>query len=166
MMHRFLVLLICLSAGLAYAESNKIYTWTDEDGTVHYGDRPPANADAEEVGIRGKKPEPVQVVPSTLTGTWFGRQDEGGEVRVRFQENGNIRYTQTFPDQTIFTYQGIWSLEGRTMNVITEFIEEGGGNNLRRSVEPVRLTYTFTEFGSEQLTMINAGNSYTLNKVQ
>lgn len=165
MTSRILLFLAALLIGQAFA-AGKIYTWTDEDGVVHYGDRPPKEVNAEEVNIRGRKAEPVQVVPSQMAGTWFGRGPDGGEVRMRLQENGSIRYTQTFPDETIYNYQGIWRLEDRTMTVITEFIEEGGGGNLNRSVEPVQLTYTFTRFSPEQLTILTAGQSYTLNKVQ
>lgn len=163
---RILLVLAALLLGQALA-AGKIYTWTDSDGVVHYGDRPPKDANAEEVSIQGEKAEPVQVVPSQLAGTWFGRNSEGGEVRMALQVNGSIRYTQTFPNNTIYHYQGIWTLEDRSMNVITEFIEEGGGaGGLNRSVEPVRLTYTFTRFNPQQLTFLSNGQSFTLEKIQ
>lgn len=163
---RILLVLAALLIGQAMA-AGKIYTWTDEDGVVHYGDRPPRDANAEEVSIQGKKAEPVQVDKAQLSGTWFGRNAEGGEVRMTLQENGAIRYTQTFPNNSIYHYQGIWTLEDRSMNVITEFIEEGGGaSGLKRSVEPVQLTYTFTNFAPDQMTVLTNGQSFTLNKTQ
>jgi len=165
MTSRILLILAALWIGQAMA-AGKIYTWTDEDGVVHYGDRPPKEVNAEEVSIQGRKAAPVEVEKAQLAGTWFGRDQEGGEVRMRLEDNGAIRYTQTFPDETIYHYQGIWSLEDRTLSVITEFIEEGGGGALNRSVEPVQLTYTFTQFNSDQLTIISQGETYTLNKVQ
>lgn len=167
MRQALILLLATLLAGQAAAEGNSsIYKWTDEDGNVHYGDRPPRDGAAEEVRLRGSRPEPVEVLPSELNGTWFGRQDDGGEVRMRLQDSGAIRYTQTFPDQTIYNYQGVWRLEDRSLSVITEFIEEGGGGNLNRTVEPVQITYNFLEFSPDELTMINNGQRYTLSKVQ
>lgn len=160
-----LVALLAATAGSALAES-KIYTWTDEEGTVHYGDRPPRNAQAEEVNIRGQRQEAIEVNAAQLNGTWFGRGANGGETRIRIQENGAIRFTQTRPDQSIYTYQGIWRLEDRTLSVITEFIEEGGaGAGMQRSVEPVQLTYTFTSFSPESFTLRSQGEDISVSLV-
>lgn len=160
-----LVGFLAAQAGSALAES-KIYTWTDEEGTVHYGDRPPRNAQAEEVNIRGQRQEAIEVNAAQLNGTWFGRGPDGGETRIRIQENGAIRFTQTRPDQSIYNYQGIWRLEDRTLSVITEFIEEGGGGSgMQRSVEPVQLTYTFTSFSPEQFTLRSQGQDINVSLV-
>lgn len=160
-----LVGFLAAQAGSALAE-NKIYTWTDDDGTVHYGDRPPRNAQAEEVNIRGQRQEAIEVNAAQLNGTWFGRGPDGGETRIRIQENGAIRFTQTRPDQSIYNYQGIWRLEDRTLSVITEFIEEGGaGSGMQRSVEPVQLTYTFTSFSPEEFTLRSQGQDITVSLV-
>lgn len=160
-----LAALLAATAGSALAES-KIYTWTDEEGTVHYGDRPPRNAQAEEVSIRGQRQEAVEVNAAQLNGTWFGRGPDGGETRIRIQENGAIRFTQTRPDQSIYNYQGIWRLEDRTLSVITEFIEEGGaGARMQRSVEPVQLTYTFTSFNPESFTLRSQGKDINVSLV-
>lgn len=160
-----LVGLLAANAGSALAES-KIYTWTDEEGTVHYGDRPPRNVQSEEVSIRGQRQEAVEVNAAQLNGTWFGRGANGGETRIRIQENGAIRFTQTRPDQSIYTYQGIWRLEDRTLSVITEFIEEGGaGAGMQRSVEPVQLTYTFTSFSPESFTLRSQGEDINVSLV-
>lgn len=156
---------LAAQAGTVLAES-KIYTWTDEEGTVHYGDRPPRNAQAEEVNIRGQRQEAIEVNAAQLNGTWFGRGPDGGETRIRIQENGAIRFTQTRPDQSIYNYQGIWRLEDRTLSVITEFIEEGGaGTGLQRSVEPVQLTYTFTSFSPEAFTLRSQGQDINVELV-
>lgn len=160
-----LVGLLATQAGPALAEG-KIYTWTDEEGTVHYGDRPPRNAQAEEVSIRGQRQEAIEVNAAQLNGTWFGRGANGGETRIRIQENGAIRFTQTRPDQSIYNYQGIWRLEDRTLSVITEFIEEGGaGTGMQRSVEPVQLTYTFTAFSPESFTLRSQGQDINVSLV-
>ncbi|WP_028670951.1 DUF4124 domain-containing protein [Saccharospirillum impatiens] len=160
-----LAVLLSLSAGSTLAES-KIYTWTDAEGTVHYGDRPPRDTQSEEVSIRGQRQAAVEVSAAQLNGTWFGRGPNGGETRIRIQENGAIRFTQTRPDQSIYTYQGIWRLEDRTLSVITEFIEEGGGGTgMQRSVEPVQLTYTFTSFNPESFTLRSQGEDINVSLV-
>ncbi|MHA7880566.1 MAG: DUF4124 domain-containing protein [Saccharospirillum sp.] len=159
---------LLIAAALLYAATaiatGRIYTWTDEEGTVHFGDRPPQNVQADEVNIRGRRTAPVEVNEAQLPGVWFGRQDDGGEVRISFQANGGIRYTQTFPDQSIYNYQGIWQLEDRSLSVITEFIEEGGGGEFNRTVEPVQLSYTFTQFNDEQMTLLTGSDSYVLRR--
>ncbi|MEX0623203.1 DUF4124 domain-containing protein [Saccharospirillum sp.] len=160
-----LAALLAVTAGSALAEG-KIYTWTDAEGIVHYGDRPPRDAQAEEVSIRGQRQEAIEVNAAQLNGTWFGRGANGGETRIRIQENGAIRFTQTRSDQSIYAYQGIWRLENRTLSVITEFIEEGsGGAGLQRSVEPVQLSYTFTSFSPESFTLRSQGEDINVSLV-
>lgn len=50
--------LLCLaaalagSAGLTAAFATEVFTWTDEDGIVHYGDLPPDNSDARQIDIQ------------------------------------------------------------------------------------------------------------------
>ncbi|MDZ7737239.1 MAG: DUF4124 domain-containing protein [Gammaproteobacteria bacterium] len=43
---KFLMLLLCL---LPFAAAGEIYKWVDEDGTVHYGQSPPPDQQAETV---------------------------------------------------------------------------------------------------------------------
>jgi hypothetical protein len=157
--------LLATTAGQVFAEST-IYTWTDAEGQVNYGDRPPRGTDAEVVNIRGQRQEAVEVNAAQLNGTWFGRTANGTETRLRIQENGAIRFTQTRPDQSIYNYQGIWRLEDRTLSVITEFIEEGGGGaGMQRSVEPVQLTYTFTSFSPQAFTVRSQGEDIAVSLV-
>lgn len=164
-MKRALLMTTALLLTATAIASGRIYTWTDEDGAVHFGDRPPTHVQAEEVSIRGQRSAPVEVEEELLPGVWFGQQNDGGEVRINFMANGAIRYTQTFPDQSIYNYQGIWQLDDRSLSVITEFIEQGGGGQFNRTVEPVQLSYTFTQFSSEQMTLLTGGNSYVLRRV-
>ncbi len=56
------LLLVCLS-NLALADA--VYKWTDSQGVVHYGDRPPANQNAESMHI---DPAPDFVPRSQATG--------------------------------------------------------------------------------------------------
>ena len=57
----FLVgLTVCgLLAGSAMA--NEVYKWTDEDGNVHYEDRPAAGAEPEVIGLTYRRTDPDAV---------------------------------------------------------------------------------------------------------
>lgn len=75
---RALVLLSCASAtALVFAfvaHAGKIYKWTDRNGVVHYGDRPPASAEAA-------KARSLAVIPV--------RAEPGAMVRLRVEsDNG------------------------------------------------------------------------------
>jgi Domain of unknown function (DUF4124) len=48
----FIMMLAVLAAGMAFA--SEIYKWTDEQGTVHYGDRPTGDASEERLDISSR----------------------------------------------------------------------------------------------------------------
>jgi hypothetical protein len=57
------VLLAALLAGAAFADA---YTWTDEDGIVHYSDRPHPNAQIIDLeSSSGLRPAPIAIPSST-----------------------------------------------------------------------------------------------------
>ena len=49
-----LIVAFAILATDAIAE-DEIYRWVDENGVVHFGDRPPANAEADQVSIQTSK---------------------------------------------------------------------------------------------------------------
>jgi hypothetical protein len=54
------VLVICAAAGAAGAqESAPVYKWVDRNGTVNYGDQPPAGTPAEALPIRLRRSAPA-----------------------------------------------------------------------------------------------------------
>jgi hypothetical protein len=54
----FLILGLLLASSLFAQE---VYRWTDEEGNVHYGDRPPPEEETERVQIQASpSPEPVE----------------------------------------------------------------------------------------------------------
>lgn len=57
-MIRLTVMIFCLlAAPMALAE--RVYKWTDENGVVHYGSRPPANAqEVDSVDLKSAPPPP------------------------------------------------------------------------------------------------------------
>jgi hypothetical protein len=63
---------LALSAGNALAAKDKVYTWTDEKGVVHYGERPPKDSQATLIKTRTghSEPTPVAATPAqNTTGT-------------------------------------------------------------------------------------------------
>jgi hypothetical protein len=52
-------ILLCLlatfsgSAGLSVSFATDVYTWTDEDGIIHYSDLPPGDGDSEQISVQG-----------------------------------------------------------------------------------------------------------------
>lgn len=53
------VMLVVSTSGMALA--NDIYKWTDDEGNVHYGDRPSGDATEERLAISSKPTNPAQV---------------------------------------------------------------------------------------------------------
>jgi len=66
---RYLVIFGFLLANLVCSQSafssNKVYTWTDEEGTIHYGERPPKDTKATVIRTRTGKGDPSPQVEST-----------------------------------------------------------------------------------------------------
>ncbi|TCS43034.1 DUF4124 domain-containing protein [Reinekea marinisedimentorum] len=160
----FLLIVLCLP--LTSMAAGKVYTWTDESGTVHYADRPPADIEAEEIEFQGKKKAPVSVNEGTLAGQWYGRSDKGSEVKLTFNENGTITYTQTKSDQSVFNYQGLWSLEGSSISVITEFSQTAPANgDFKRSPEPMQYVYNVLAFGNNSMEYIIESERFTVSRI-
>jgi len=55
----FVMMLAVSAAGMAFASN--IYKWTDEQGNVHYGDRPTGDASEERLAISSRPTDPSKV---------------------------------------------------------------------------------------------------------
>ena len=55
----FLIMLTVSSAGMVFA--GDIYKWTDEDGNVHYGDRPTSEVSEESLAVSSGPTDPSMV---------------------------------------------------------------------------------------------------------
>jgi hypothetical protein len=160
----FLILAVCLP--LTSFAAGKVYTWTDQTGTVHYSDRPPADVEAEEIEFQGKKKRSVAINEESLAGQWYGRSDKDSEVKLTFNENGTITYTQTKADQTVFNYQGLWTLENSSITVITEFSQTAPPNgDFKRSPEPMQYIYNVMSFENETMEYIIESERFTVNRI-
>lgn len=161
----FLLLVICLP--LTAMAAGTVYTWTDENGTVHYADRPPADVEAKEIEFKGKKKTPVTINEEVLAGQWYGRSDKGSEVKLTFNENGTITYTQTKSDQSVFNYQGLWSIEGASISVITEFSQTAPANgDFKRSPEPMKYVYNVLSFRNDDMEYIIESERFTVSRIE
>ena len=67
----------CLAALAAPAFAQPVYKWTDAQGVVHYGDRPPAEAAIEEVPITPPSPEAEAWEPPAASATSTDNRDSG-----------------------------------------------------------------------------------------
>lgn len=165
MLKRFLLVALLGLPTLLFA-TGKIYTWTDEDGNVFYGDRPPTQVEATEIAIQGKKKKPVIVDEQALPGEWFGTDQDGGEVKMTLENSGNIDFRQTQPDQTVYIYQGIWSYNDKTITVITEYTQTAPpGSDFQRSIEPIQLQYNIIAFGGDTMELIIEDERFEVARV-
>lgn len=55
---------LLLGATNSFAAKDKVYTWKDEKGVVHYGERPPKEAQATLIKTRTGHSEPTPSTPS------------------------------------------------------------------------------------------------------
>ena len=107
------IVLALLAGGLALPGAAQVYKWTDRDGRVHFGDRPPPEAEAEELKIRshegaaevkdwsavirGKRPPNASPQQVTMYSTqWCGVCKR---ARAYFAANG-IRHTEIDVEQS------------------------------------------------------------------
>ena len=54
-----LVMFVVSASGIAFA--NDIYKWTDENGDIHYGDRPTGAVSGERLAISSRRTDPSKV---------------------------------------------------------------------------------------------------------
>ena len=66
----FTMMLAVLAAGMAFA--SEIYKWTDEQGNVHYGDRPTGAASEERLDI-GSRPTDASRVQAQVQASYDAR---------------------------------------------------------------------------------------------
>lgn len=62
-------LALALSASSTFAAKDKVFTWTDEKGVVHYGERPPKDSQARLIKTRTGHSEPTPTQETTAPNT-------------------------------------------------------------------------------------------------
>ena len=82
-MNRIVGLVAVLGAGVFLtATAGEVFKWTDKDGAVHYGDRPPDDAGAHQINT-GSLPLPLQERLRSLD-PYFSISHFGGNLQVGF----------------------------------------------------------------------------------
>lgn len=98
-----LVLLLCLCAQAALAAT--IYRWVDENGTVHFGERPPEGVDAELVTTASPPPMNAEdadpYAPASAENPGEGEAAPPGMAEQRRQERAERVATQREIDEQL-----------------------------------------------------------------
>ncbi|WP_105102433.1 DUF4124 domain-containing protein [Microbulbifer pacificus] len=94
-MHRALLLLAGAALAIS-ADAQELYRWVDADGKVHFGDRPPAEANAESLDgrlkpVNGADPTLRQDFPDTARAQDIEREYA---ARKESQQSRNLRQQQ------------------------------------------------------------------------
>jgi Domain of unknown function (DUF4124) len=71
------------------AQKAKIFTWTDEQGNVHYGEHPPKNTKATRVNPRVGHSEPVPVASTASTSSEKSTNETVQQPAVREKNKEN-----------------------------------------------------------------------------
>ena len=117
-------LLLCLSGGLLLARGGAVYRWVGADGSVHYGDRGPANA--VKVATQADAMDPgsladLEIVRNGDDSDVYVRNDLAGplEVRLGLTESVNVHPDPAMPLTRV--------VPGR-QRVLVSKIQPGAGN--------------------------------------
>lgn len=119
-------------------EAQDIYTWTDEQGRVHYGSRPPISAEVELVEKGQDRPllesvQPRQELRSAtvkhIQGHFIGNR-LGQTVHLVFFANGNFVESLEYQEKgrakkNMRSYAGTWTLYQKHLKFSLSFTDHG-----------------------------------------
>ncbi|MCH8543345.1 MAG: DUF4124 domain-containing protein [Alcanivorax sp.] len=119
---------LMLTGVIASVSDAQVYRWQDADGNTHFGARPPAGVESEDVGVASGSRGPDEALalrPDMLYGSWQGNR-AGNTVRISFNRAGYIMESMALERQRqVRTYVGRWSLDHRLLMVDLLSREEG-----------------------------------------
>ena len=111
-----IILPLVFSLAAAVAWSSEVYTWVDEDGVVHYTDKPPQVSSVEEVEVPEtymEKPEPGA---ESIYSDVIKEQQERREARLKQKEKDkDLRTAEREKQQTSEAY---WNRAISYMNIL------------------------------------------------
>lgn len=138
--------------------ADKIYTWTDENGVIQYGDRPPRDSQATEVKIRGFQENILEISAEKLEGNWRVINASGQIQDWVVRKDGRIQIDiRQGANRTIIN--GAWQLSDTIFTVNSELIQEIKGGQATVNDSPVQFTYKFLEFEENRFRVFNNGNN-------
>ncbi len=100
-------LIFTLAAGVVLAQA---YKWTDEDGIVHYSDRPQEGAEWVQLVSDGRRPRPA---PPPTARADTGAADEAAEETPAFRYE-SLTIGEPLAEETLWNIEGVLSV---TLNV-------------------------------------------------
>jgi len=153
---RLILLTIAVLLSTQVLAADKIYTWTDENGVIQYGDRPPSNSGAKEVKVRGFQENILVISAEALEGNWRVINSSGQIQDWTVRKDGRIQIDiRQGANRTIIN--GAWQLSDAIFTVNSELIQEIKGGKATVNDAPVQFTYKFLEFESDRFRVFNNG---------
>lgn len=106
-------LFLMITPATHFAHAGEVHKWTDENGRVHYGGRPPEGIDSEAVVV--SKAEPID--RNKIIGTWVERDKKTRAVmHISYRDDGSFVGSTIEEGWGKIVFYGKWSLEGNRMN--------------------------------------------------
>lgn len=157
-MRKVMLSVLALIAIQAFGES-KIYTWTDADGVVQFGDRPPISANASEIKMQGMVTTPVVVTAGALEGTWkvTGQPGETQEWLVR--EDGRIQIDIKMGEDRRIIH-GNWVITGSVMTLTSDLVQDIIAGRSVIDNSPQQFVYKFLAFNDNTFRVFSNGSNY------
>ena len=93
----FIAVLSTLAAGVVLAQA---YKWTDENGVVHYSDRPIEGAERVVLSTDGRRPRPAPTPRATA------RAEDQTEPAVAFRYE-SLSFGSPLPEETLWNIEGV-----------------------------------------------------------
>lgn len=160
---RWMAPLLILLAATAAQANDKIYTWVDENGGIHFGDRPPTESKATEVKVQGFRGTTIEVDPEQLPGNWQVVADNGVIQDWRLTIDGRVQMEYSDAGvRSIVT--GEYSVTGTIMTVTTDLIQRLSNNKLTTDDAPTQMVYKFLEFSEDQFKVYHNSGNLTANR--
>ncbi len=133
-----ITLIATLAAGAALAQA---YKWTDEDGVVHYSDRPQAGAERVQLVSDGRRPRPA---PSPVARAGSSAADEAAEETPAFSYE-SLTIGAPLAEETLWNIEGVLNV---TLNVQPAL---QSGHRIRVYFDGTPRIVTRTSFGIEEV---------------
>lgn len=162
-MRRIACLLCWLLPSVAVAGS--VYSWTDDNGKVHFSSQPPPEAAGKEAVVAQTPAEPdpeLKPLDRVLTrGTWEGERD-GWQVAIAFHANGHFVESLRGPvghggGRNFGSYVGAWRFEHRMIELSGVRIYQPGAEQLP---PPEALTIEYYRGGVMKVIHANGQPAY------
>lgn len=106
--------MLLLSVALGTGAVDAIYSWTDEDGRTHYGDKKPEDKNVETLDLSTApsiKPVDAAQIKQLLPGRWLHNLSQGrGKASLHFRSDQRVSGALLFGGETLREFRGKWRL--------------------------------------------------------